>query len=225
MGVETRSAAEMIDYLVDAQSAGVDAAQIYSLDLGHGHRPTGEEVLEYLVDVLSATTVPAVLSTHQSVGYRISVESIVRVVDRFDHVVGVNSSHADPAYLAAIVDAVGDRVEVHVGGPLQALSALGLGANGFLSSEANLAPRLCRSMIDAYGRGTVPDLLAAYGRLSRLSMALYSHGGIRATKAVLNRLGLPGGYPRKPQLPIDDATVDTLMTLIADLRIGDLEGW
>jgi hypothetical protein len=42
---------------------------------------------------------------------------------------------------------------------------------------------------------------------------------------VLNRLGLPGGYPRKPQLPIDDATVDALMSLIVDMQIGDLEGW
>jgi 4-hydroxy-tetrahydrodipicolinate synthase len=225
MGVETRSAGEMIDYLADAQAAGVDAAQVYSLDLGHGHRPTEDEVFEYLVDVLSATTVPTVLSTHQSVGYRISVESIARVVDRFDHVVGVNSSHADLAYLAAIVDAVGDRVEVHVGGPLQALSALGLGANGFLSSEANLAPRLCRSVIDAYEEGAGRELSAAFGRLARLSMALYGRGGIRATKAVLNRLGLPGGYPRKPQLPVDDAAVDWLMTLIAALQIGELEGW
>lgn len=225
MGVETRSAGDMIDYLADAQSAGVDAAQVYSLDLGHGHRPTDEEVLEYLFDVLSATTVPTILSTHQSVGYRIAVESLVRVVDRFDHVVGVNCSHADLAYLAAIVDAVGDRVEVHVGGPLQALSALGLGATGFLSSEANLAPRLCRSVIDAHGQGTGRDLLAAFGRLSRLSMALYERGGIRATKAVLNRLGLPGGYPRKPLLPIDATTVDVLMAMIADLQIGELEGW
>jgi hypothetical protein len=56
-------------------------------------------------------------------------------------------------------------------------------------------------------------------------MALYGHGGIRATKAVLNRLGLPGGYPRKPQLPVADATVHELMTLIEDLGLGELEGW
>jgi hypothetical protein len=58
-----------------------------------------------------------------------------------------------------------------------------------------------------------------------LSMALYGRGGIRATKAVLNRLGLPGGYPRKPQLPVAGETIDALMTMIDDLRIGDLEGW
>jgi 4-hydroxy-tetrahydrodipicolinate synthase len=224
MGVEARSAAEMIEYLRRAESAGVDAAQIYSLDLGHGHRPTPDEVLEYLTDVLSSTTVPSVLSTHQSVGYRISVETIATLVDRFDHVVGVNSSHADLAYLTAIVAAVGDNVDVHVGGPLQALTALALGANGFLSSEANLAPHLCQSVITAYEAGDAA-VFPAFARLARLSMALYGRGGIRATKAVLNRLGLPGGYPRRPQLPVTDAVVDELMTIIGDLGLEALEGW
>ena len=177
------------------------------------------------MDVLSCTTVPAVLSTHQSVGYRIPVNAIAQMVDRFDHIVGVNSSHADVAYLTAIIDAVGDRVDVHVGGPLQALTALGLGANGFLSSEANLAPHLCMSVIAAYEQGAGTDLFVAFGRLARLSMALYGAGGIRATKAVLNRLGLPGGYPRKPQLPVPDATVEGLMTVIDDLRLRALEDW
>jgi 4-hydroxy-tetrahydrodipicolinate synthase len=225
MGVETRSADEMVEYARVAQSVGVDAAQIYSLDLGHGHLPTQDEILEYLIDVLSATTVPAVLSTHQSVGYRISVDSIARIVDRFDHVVGVNCTHGDVAYLAAIVDAVGAKVDVHVGGPLQALTALALGANGFLSSEANLAPHLCMAVIAAYEQGAGTDLFVAFGRLARLSTALYGAGGIRATKAVLNRIGLPGGYPRKPQLPVPDATVEGLMTVIDDLRIRDLEDW
>jgi 4-hydroxy-tetrahydrodipicolinate synthase len=225
MGVEVRSAAEMIEYLQLAKSASVDAAQIYSLDLGHGHRPTPDEVLEYLTEVLSSTTVPSVLSTHQSVGYRIPVETIARLVARFDHVVGVNSSHADVAYLTAIIDAVGDKVDVHVGGPLQALTALALGANGFLSSEANLAPQLCQSVITAYEEGAGDALFLAFGRLARLSMALYGRGGIRATKAVLNRLGLPGGYPRRPQLPVTDAVVDELMPIIEELRLGELEGW
>jgi 4-hydroxy-tetrahydrodipicolinate synthase len=105
------------------------------------------------------------------------------------------------------------------------LPALALGANGFLSSEANLAPRLCNTVIAAYERGAGDELLHAFGKLARLSMALYGNGGIRATKAVLNRLGLPGGYPRKPQLPVADATVDSLMAVIAELGIGELEGW
>jgi 4-hydroxy-tetrahydrodipicolinate synthase len=225
MGIETRSAEEMIGYLRVAQSVGVDAAQIYSLDLGHGHLPTQEEIRRYLLDVLSGTNVESVLSTHQSVGYRISVDTITEVVSQFDHVVGVNSSHADLSYLADVIDAVGDKVEVHVGGPMQALTALSLGADGFLSSEANLAPRLCHAVITASEHGSGDELIRSFGRLARLSMALYGQGGIRATKAVLNRLGLPGGSVRKPQLPVAESTVDALMTIIEDLRLGDLEGW
>jgi 4-hydroxy-tetrahydrodipicolinate synthase len=225
MGVEARSAEEMINDTRVAQSVGVDAAQIYSLDLGHGHLPTPEEVRQYLIDVLSTITVPSVLSTHQSVGYRISVETIARLVNRYDHVVGVNSSHADLAYLTDVIDAVGDKVDVHVGGPLQALTALGLGANGFLSSEANLAPRLCSSVLSAYEHGTRTELFPTFGRLARLSMALYGRGGIRATKGVLHRLGLPGGYPRKPQLPVADSTVDELLALVDELQLAELEGF
>ena len=80
-------------------------------------------------------------------------------------------------------------------------------------------------MIASYERGAGDELFDAFGKLARLSMALYGNGGIRATKAVLNRLGLPGGYPRKPQLPVADATVDALMTVIEDLGVGRLEGW
>jgi 4-hydroxy-tetrahydrodipicolinate synthase len=225
MGVETRSAGEMIEYARLAASVGVDAAQIYSLDPGHGHRPTQAEVLEYLVDVLSVTAIPCVLSTHQSVGYRVAVDAIAHVVDRFDHVIGVNCSHADIGYLTAIIDAVGDRVDVHVGGPLQALTALALGANGFLSSEANLAPHLCNSVIRAHEAGDGHELFVAFDRLARLSMALYGRGGIRATKAVLARLGLPGGIVRKPQLAVTAAVVDELMAVIDELELASIEGW
>jgi len=68
-------------------------------------------------------------------------------------------------------------------------------------------------------------LLRAFGRVARLSMALYGAGGIRATKAVLQRLGLPGGFVRKPQLPVADATVDDLVRVIGELQLAAVEGW
>src|SRR5579862_1836003 len=119
MGVEPRMARQMVDFARMAAAVGVDATQIYSLDQGHGHRPTLEEIETYFTDILSQVELPAALSTHQSVGYAIPVEMIADLVARYDQIIGVNCSHADLAYLTAIIDAVGDRVDVHVGGPLQ----------------------------------------------------------------------------------------------------------
>lgn len=225
MGVEPRTSGQMIELADLAAGAGLEAVQIYSLDQGHGHRPSPDEVHGYFDEVLRAVRLPAVLSTHQSVGYQVPVAMLAELVDRFDHVVGVNCTHQDLGYLTAVVDAVGDRVEVHVGGPNQALTALALGATGYLSSEGNLAPTLCTGVIDAYRRNDAGALLDRFGRLVRLSAACYGAGGIRATKAVLNALGLPGGYPRRPQLPASADAVRHVLGVVEELGIPEVEGW
>jgi len=224
MGVEPRGAAEMVDYIRAASSAGVGAAQVYSLDPGHGHRPTGAEVRRYFLDVLDGIDVPAVLSSHQSVGYRLAPTLVDELMDRFD-VIGVNVSQPDLGYLAEIVDVTAGRAEVHVGGPNQALAALALGANGYLSSEANLAPHLCAAVVERARTGDAVGSLDAYGRVLRLSALLYGRGGIRATKAVLSHLGLPGGAPRLPQLPIDADALEACLEGVEVLEVAAFEGW
>jgi 4-hydroxy-tetrahydrodipicolinate synthase len=225
MGVEPRTSEDMIDYVEMVAGIGVDAAQVYSLDQGHGHRPNHDEIYRYFDDVLSAISFPAVLSTHQSVGYQVPLSMLVEYADRFDHLIGINVSHQDLGYLASIVDALGDRLEIHVGGPHLALTALSLGATGYLSSEGNLAPRLCVGVIDAYRHNDAHRMGELFGALLRLSNAMYGAGGIRATKAVLNALGLPGGFPRLPQLPLPAAATPTLLGLVDRLGLRSIEGW
>jgi 4-hydroxy-tetrahydrodipicolinate synthase len=225
MGVEPRTSGDMIGYIDMVAGIGVEAAQIYSLDQGHGHRPNQAEIHRYFDDVLSAISFPAVLSTHQSVGYQVPLSMLVEYADRFDHLIGINVSHQDLGYLASIVDALGDRLEIHVGGPHLALTALSLGATGYLSSEGNLAPKLCVGVIDAYRLNDAHRMGELFGTLLRLSNAMYGAGGIRATKAVLNALGLPGGFPRLPQLPLPAAATPALLGLIDRLGVRSIEGW
>ncbi len=225
MGVEPRLAADMIDYVRIADSLGADACQIYSLDQGHGHRPTDDEVETYFTDILSAVDSPCVISTHQSVGYQLRVALLTKLIDQFDHVIGINCTHQDTGYLARVIDAVGHRVAVHVGGPAQGLLNLSLGGHGFLSSEANLAPTLCSTVITSFEHGDVPATFDAFGAVVRLSDLLYRNGGIRMTKALLNRLGLPGGFPRKPQLPATGERTANVIAELERLDIAAYEGW
>ena len=225
MGSEPRTAGAMIEFVEMASGTGVEAVQIYSLDQGHGHRPTHDEIYRYFDDVLTAIDMPAVLSTHQSVGYQVPVPMLVEFADRFEHLIGINFTHQDLSYLAAVIDALGDRVEIHVGGPHLGLSALSLGANGYLSSEGNLAPNLCVGVIEAYRQNDARAMATRFGKLLRLSTAFYGAGGIRATKAVLNSLGLPGGYPRRPQLPVSEEVVAQLLGIVEELDITTVEGW
>ena len=223
MGVEPRSAREMIAYARVAAEAGVDALQVYSLDVGHGNRPRPDELRRYLSDVLDAVTLPVVLSSHFSVGYALPPELLGELVRQHDGIIGVNCSHNDLTALVALLDAVGDRVDVHVGGPMHALSCLALGGNGFLSSEGNLAPRLCVSVVEAYGRGDFDASQAAYARLLRLHAGLRRLGGIAAVKCAIELLGLPGGTVRLPRLPLDADRRAAVAALLDDLDVRTAE--
>ncbi len=224
MGIEPRTSAQMIDYVRTAAAAGVDACQVYSLDPGHGHRPTVAEAEGYFVEVLEATDFPVVLSTHQSVGYRLPPAVLGSLVERFEQIVGINCSHGDTGYLADLVDAADGRIEVHVGGPVQGLTALSLGATGFLSSEANLAPHLAHKVIERYVAGDQQATFEAFGILVRLHHLLYGNGGIRVTKAVLSRLGLPGGDVRRPQLLPANEVVERVIARLDELGLPPDQG-
>ncbi|MSW31540.1 MAG: hypothetical protein F2947_03355 [Actinobacteria bacterium] len=225
MGIEPRTAQQMIDYLKMSAEVGVDAAQVYSLDPGHGHRPTAPEIEKYLEEVLSSTDLPCVVSSHMSVGYRLDPSLLHTLSQKYAHLIGVNCSHPDLAALIALRSALDERIELHVGGPAQALSALALGATGFLSSEGNLAPQTCAALIAGANANDYETATNAFDAISQLSTLLYRLGGIRATKGVLRSLGLPGGHVRPPQLDADEKSVASVLEFLDSLNFKAIENW
>ena len=224
MGVEPRSAKEMLELAKAVADAGLDSMQVYSLDPGHGRMPRPDELETYFCDILDALPVKAVLSTHQSVGYWLSIDAMVRLVDRYDNIIGINVTNNDVTYLVRVIDAVGDRIEIHVGGAMHGLTALALGANGFLTSEANLAPKLTQSVIDHWTAGDLAGAADAFARVLRLYAAMANVGGVSGTKAALNQLGLPGGYPRKPRLPVPPEWEARIAQILRDHDVRGIEG-
>ena len=225
MGIEPRTAEQMVAFLETAKAAGVDAAQVYSLDVGHGHSPTPRELDRYFSEVTRAVDMPMIMSTHQSVGYVIPPNVIIDLFKDNPRLGGLNISHQDPNYLRTLIDALADRIDICTGGPHQALLCFALGGHGYLSSEGNLAPKLCLSVIEAWKRGDAAALLAAHGKLMRLFMALYGNGGIRVTKAVLEKVGLAGGYPRLPRVLAEDDQIARAMAVVEGIGLAEIEGW
>jgi 4-hydroxy-tetrahydrodipicolinate synthase len=224
MGVEPRSAKDMLSLAKVVAASGLDSMQVYSLDAGHGRMPRPDELERYFCDILDDLPVKAVLSTHQSVGYWLQIDALKRLVDRYDNIIGINVTNNDVTYLVRVIDAVGDRIEVHVGGAMQGLTALSLGANGFLTSEANLAPRLTQSVIDRWVKGDLAGAADAFARVLRLYTAMASVGGVSGTKAALNQLGLAGGYPRKPRLAVPAEWEARIAQILIDHDVRTVEG-
>jgi 4-hydroxy-tetrahydrodipicolinate synthase len=225
MGVEPRTPQEMIEFASLVAEVGLDAMQVYSLDMGHGFGPNRAEMLAYYEAVLGSGDLPVVISTHQSVGYFLPTEMLVALAQRFPRVIGINCTSPDITYLEALATGLPEHVTLHVGGPMQALTALALGASGYLSSDANVAPQLAMEVVNAWGAGAYATSHAAFATLIRLFAVLSHGGGISATKCILSGLGLPGGLPRPPRLPISDpAAAQRLIAAVRTLEIPELQG-
>ena len=112
MGVEPRTAREVVELAEDAVACGIDATQVYSLDLGHGYVPTADEQRTYLRTVLDHAPGDLVLSTHQSVGYHYEPALLDQLLTEYPRVVGVNVTHRDLVYVAEVLDAVDTRASM-----------------------------------------------------------------------------------------------------------------
>jgi 4-hydroxy-tetrahydrodipicolinate synthase len=224
MGVEPRTASEVVELAEDACAAGVDATQIYSLDLGHGYLPSADEQRTYLHTVLDHAPGDLVISTHQSVGYHYETALIDELLGTYPSVVGVNVTHRDLVYVAEIVDAVAGRVDVHVGGPMHALGATALGATGYLSSEGNLAPRLCVELVDRLDAHDRDGAARVHHQVMEIHRATQDLGGIVGAKAALRLLDAPGGWPRPPRLPVAPERAQALVDVLVRLGVASSEG-
>ncbi|HUP74644.1 MAG TPA: dihydrodipicolinate synthase family protein [Acidimicrobiales bacterium] len=222
MGVEPRTARQMIEFCRLVKASGLDAMQIYSLDMGHLGQPGPGELDLYFSEVLDAIDLPSIISTHYSVGYMIPVDLLCSLCERYDSVIGINCSIGqDFTYLVRLLAELPPHVEVHVGGPMHTLSALAMGATGYLTSEANLAPKLAQSLVELYAKGDYAGAEEAYSKVVRIfSMAMAGLGG---GKAMQNALGLPGGFPRRPR--VDRSTPESIARcrqMLAEIGIPEL---
>jgi 4-hydroxy-tetrahydrodipicolinate synthase len=223
MGVEPRTANEVVQLAEDAVAAGVEATQVYSLDLGHGYLPTADEQRTYLRTVLDRAPGDLVISTHQSVGYHYEPQLIDELLTDYPHVIGMNVTHRDLVYVAEVLEAVDGRVEVHVGGPMHALGATALGAAGYLSSEGNLAPKLCVSLVERLDAGDRDGAARAHEQVMEIHRVTQELGGIVGAKAALRLLGAPGGWPRPPRLPVAPERAQSLVDVLVRLGVAEDE--
>ncbi len=224
MGVEPHNADESWRLIQVAERVGLDAMQLYSLDLSHGSQPTWPELERFFRKNLERMTIPAVISTHFMLGYQVPLDVLGRLLDDYPHLVGINCTTQSIAYLLSIIEMCKGRAEVHVGGPQQAVTNFALGGQGFLCTEAIIAPRLVGSIGAAARAGDDKAVADAYAKLMTLSKVnRWTGGSVRFTKAALRALGLPGWQVREPYLPLDDDAVAEIRKGLGELGLPELD--
>ena len=151
MGRMVRKASDMIEFVRLVEEIGLDGVHIYTLEMGHGLTPSVAEQ-ERCSAMCSSTPTSPPYSRCIDTPVQLSGRSTRPIVDDYPQIVGAIMTTNDVLYLWEVLEALGKRMEVHTH-TLNAMTNLSLGGDGFAAPEANLAPRLCASVMQHYTAG------------------------------------------------------------------------
>ncbi|MBW1962965.1 MAG: dihydrodipicolinate synthase family protein [Deltaproteobacteria bacterium] len=166
-----------------------------------------EEVFAYYQEILRATDIPIMLyNIPRRTGINLSIDLVDRLADE-PQVIALKESSKDWLVLSSMIRKVRDRVGVFAGyANLLGLAALTEGAGGYVDSST---PVLGKKSLEFYHAAITGDLETSrrlQARMAKLNEGFFGIGTFPAgIKAALELLGRPGGWPRDPIKPLDDA--------------------
>jgi len=202
-GTGSMGTRETIQFTKDAKDLGVDAALVVT---PYYFKLSGREMYEHYKAILEAVDLPVILySVPKFTGYDLDTTVISQLAHEYANVVGVKDSGGSIGRITEIIRLVGERVSVLAGTAEVTFPTLMLGGKGAVIAVANVIPRICSSLYEAFRKGDYEEARRLQRQISYLNEVLVKrYNQLSAIKEALKLLGLPAGYPRRPALPMED---------------------
>lgn len=137
------------------------------------------------------------------------------------NIIGIKDSSGNVTKFEEIIRAVRPDFAVIAGSGGYFYPALCVGAKGTVAALANIAPRECLALYDAFRAGQHEQARALQLRLVALNAAVTTRWNVPGLKAALEELnqGFYGGPPRLPVRPLSDADRAALRKIMQEAGV------
>jgi 4-hydroxy-tetrahydrodipicolinate synthase len=202
-GAGSNATAEAIELGLHAKRAGADAILVVT---PYYNKPTQEGLYAHYKAIHDRVNLPLII-------YNIPGRSVVDMsVDtmaalaKLPNIVGVKDATCDLVRPLLTTTACGEDVCQLSGEDITTLSFLAHGGDGCISVTANVAPRRCAQMHEAWQRGDAKEALAIHLRLTPLHRALFLETSPAPVKYAMARLGKCAPDVRLPLVAPKEST-------------------
>jgi 4-hydroxy-tetrahydrodipicolinate synthase len=215
-GAGSNSTAEAMTLVRHAKTVGADAVMVVT---PYYNKPSQEGLFRHYTAIADAADLPVIIYNIPSRSViDMSVETMARLA-RHRNIVGVKDATANLARPLHTRRACGAGFAQLSGEDHTVLSFMAAGGDGCISVTANVAPRLCADMHQAWRAGRVEDAIGIQDSLLPLHDAMFCEASPGPVKYGASLLGFTHEFCRMPHAPITEAAREKTRTAMADLGL------
>lgn len=127
---------------------------------------------------------------------------LVAELSRHENIIGIKDSRAQLELVGELVEQCKPGFQVLVGSGSTLYGSLEIGAVGGILGVANLMPGESADMVTAFQEGRAPAAGKLQEHVGPVHKAIVGDMGVPGIKAALDLMGMRGGNPRPPLLPL-----------------------
>jgi 4-hydroxy-tetrahydrodipicolinate synthase len=167
-------------------------------------KPTPRELFEHYRTIIKSVRCPvyAYNNPGRAGGVGLDVATVTRLADGFPRFAGIVDGTGDLQAARRYAKLQGGRFAYLLAGQLDLAAAVRVGAKGAVLATANAAPREFVDMYEAARRGDLGEAERLRKQLLPLHALFRTVPFPGMMKACVELLGLRGGPPRRPALPV-----------------------
>ncbi len=213
-GTGAESTRETIRLSKKAAEAGVDAVLVVTPNYYKGDM-TDAALKKYYFDVAEASPVPVILyNMPRNTGINLSPKLIAELA-KHPNIIGIKDSGGNIVQITEIIKNAPSGFAVFAGSASFFLPSLAMGAVGGTFALANIFPDQCAEVQERFEKGDLAAARELQIKLLEINAAVTSRWGIGGLKAAMDMVGLFGGEPRLPILPMGAAEREELKAVLA----------
>lgn len=222
MHTDTQTVIKLAHY---AEEEGLDGVMVSP---PYYWKPTEEIIMTHFKAISKNTKLGIIVYNNWfATQLDMSVDTITRLVNEIPNIIALKDSTTEIEKFPSLAKNVGDKISVINGNLISnEPDAAFKGTRGFVTGEACLIPKTLIKLYESEVRGDYKKakeiLRDAYPILNFINNGAGADSIIRI-KAAMNLVGLNGGIPRLPLLPISYKLKNELRKIIGNLKIS--ENW
>ena len=220
-GTGSNSTAEAIELTKRAKKAGANAALVVT---PYYNKPTQDGLLLHYLSIANAVDLPIII---YNIPGRSVIDMSLETMEKLaahENIVGVKDATNDLARPAKLRLSLGEQFCQLSGEDATAVPFLAQGGVGCISVTANVAPRLCSQLQDAWHLGAYDDVFRVRDILTPLHEAMFLETNPAPVKFAASLLGKCAPDVRPPLSPLrvmTKARVEEAMRGAGLLNSGD----